>query len=205
MSYHHNRGYNSGDWRYHDRHHQQHHDSNRRSQGDPQQNYGNHRSGSNNLPYPNQNNNRKRDAPYSSDSRAAKRSHLNTQHSRQNDRDLTCQEQHIKKAIQASGVCVDFTSRQAFQRPDGWDEKLQEVTNTTSSIVLAEIEKNEGNETGSFDSFNNDSDSDDAYSLVPSKKQTDQKMVRQDITNFINKLQSCHQMMAGFHLDKDKS
>eukprot|EP00956_Cyclotella_meneghiniana_P004100 scaffold4989_cov64-Cyclotella_meneghiniana.AAC.1 len=230
MSHHHNGGGNGprdegwGNRGRDDHRHQQRHDhyndrrycyddrSNRKNQdvshryyddrGHQQHNH-TRNNGGNNYSHQNQNSNRKRDAPYSSDYRAATKRPSNTSY-RNHDNGLTSQEHQIKMQIQDSGVCVNYMSRQAFQRPEGWDEKLQKAVESTIVKVLAEIKKkNEGNGTGSVDSYSDSDEDGPNYTPVGvSERAPDENIAHRDIINFIRQLASCHQMMAGFHVDK---
>lgn len=95
-----------------------------------------------------------------------------------------------------SGSSVNYLSKQAFTRPEGWDEKVNKAIESTIKHVKDEMEKKEEKEKAE----ESDPDSDE-YTPVGVDLGAASRHEREAVAKFIRKLADFPSMTNGFHID----
>ena len=113
---------------------------------------------------------------------------------------LTNQERKVKAKMEESGTTTNHISKQAFKRPDGWDEKVNAAIEYTITDVMDQMEKKERN-ANEFDS----DESFDGHTPIGVDQGGIGRQERANVTEYIRKLADFHPLTCGFHVVSNHS
>lgn len=115
-----------------------------------------------------------------------------------NGASLTSQERQVKAKMEGSGSATNHLSKQAFTRPDDWNEKIVLAVEFTIKDIIKKMEIKERDE----DAF--DSDNSDAPTPVGVNQGGISRHEREAVTKFIQNLADFEDMTRGFHIDANR-